>query len=432
MKRKEGTIMNNKVKWHRIAVLFLCVCLLYLCGGTENTVLGAGRKQFSNKTPIIKYVKYSEDGIKIKWEKVQNADGYNIYRKDGEGNWEFYDTVENGKKYVDAYAETGIEYQYSIEGYTYQYGKMVKTKRSKGSKTVKGIPAKVQQVDARYKSNNYVLLTWNENVEASGYYIYKSTGKAWKLIFTIEDPSVCKYKDYDIKKGEINSYKVIPYEIIENETHKGYFNVKKAIAYSATVIDVSHHNGKITWSDVKADGIDFAFIRAGYGDPDIKSGGVVDKRFARNMKYATKNGINVGVYLYSYADSVKDAKKEAKFLIKLLKEYKEFDGPVVYDFENEYRKKYKYKNSNTKIISAFCKEIKNAGYETMVYSDNNMFTKYVKYDKIKKYGIWVAYWTYDTKRYPVTLDNVLIWQYSDKGIIDGIDERTDRNVKFFY
>ena len=74
--------------------------------------------------------------------------------------------------------------------------------------------------------------------------------------------------------------------------------------------------------------------------------------------------------------------------------------------------------------------IKNAGYDTLVYSDNNMFTKYVNYKKISVYGIWVAYWTYDIERYPVTLENVRFWQYSDRGKFNGITEYTDRNVRF--
>lgn len=399
---------------------------------SENKVFARENEHFTKKMPILKYVNYSENGIKIKWEEINGADGYNIYRKYDNKKWELYDSVDKEKKYIDKYTETGIDYQYAIEGYAYSYGECIKTKRSGESKVMKGVPSKVENVDAKYKADTHILLTWNESVEASGYYIYKLTNKQWNIVTTIDDPTVCYYQDFDIEKGMMHCYKVVPYEIINGITYVGYDDVSKTVAYSDSGIDVSHHNGKITWNDVKADGIDFAFIRAGYGNPETKKGGVVDNRFARNMKYARKNGIKVGVYLFSYAESVKDAEKEAKFLIRLLNQYDEFDYPVVYDFENFNRKKYKYKKSNTKIISAFCDMMKKAGYDTMVYSDYNMLTKYVNYNKIKKYGIWVAYWTFDPKRYPVKLDNVYIWQYSDKGRIDGINERTDRNVRFFY
>lgn len=424
--------MDTKAKRCRVVVGFIFFCCLIFYGVFSKDVYASGIRSFSKVTPVLKSAKYSEDGIKIKWNRVDNAAGYHIYRKDGDGKWELYDTVKQSKKYTDTYAETGIRYQYAIKGYTYYKGKKITTKISKESKVIEGIPKKIENVSATYKSDTYVLIKWDENVEASGYYIYQSTGKAWRLLSTIDDATVCSYKDYNIQKGEAHYYKVIPYEIIDGNIYDGYLDVSEAIAYSASGIDVSYHNGNISWSDVKADGIDFAFIRAGYGDPDKKAGGVVDKKFARNIKYARKNGIKVGVYLYSYAESVSDAKKEARFLVRLLKKYGELDYPVAYDFENFNRKNFKYKKQNTKIIAAFCKIMQDAGYDTLVYSDYNMLTKYVDYNKLKKYGFWVAYWTFDPKRYPVKLENVLIWQYSDKGRIDGISERTDRNVKFSY
>ena len=39
------------------------------------------------------------------------------------------------------------------------------------------------------------------------------------------------------------------------------------------------------------------------------------------MKNAIAAGIKVGVYVYSYADSVAEAKKEAAYVISLVKNY---------------------------------------------------------------------------------------------------------------
>lgn len=46
-----------------------------------------------------------------------------------------------------------------------------------------------------------------------------------------------------------------------------YVNSRGEVIEGATLkgIDVSEHNGKIDWAKVKADGIDFAIIRCGYG-----------------------------------------------------------------------------------------------------------------------------------------------------------------------
>lgn len=60
-------------------------------------------------------------------------------------------------------------------------------------------------------------------------------------------------------------------------------------------IDVSKWQGVIDWDKVKADGVEFAMLRAGYG----QSG--VDEQFERNAQECTRLGIPFGVYWFSYA-----------------------------------------------------------------------------------------------------------------------------------
>ncbi len=59
-------------------------------------------------------------------------------------------------------------------------------------------------------------------------------------------------------------------------------------------IDVSEHNGVVDWEKVKASGIEFAMIRAGYGQ-------TVDLRFKRNVSECNRIGLPCGVYWFSYA-----------------------------------------------------------------------------------------------------------------------------------
>ena len=75
-------------------------------------------------------------------------------------------------------------------------------------------------------------------------------------------------------------------------------------------IDVSKWQGSIDWQKVENDGVDFAIIRKGYGK---ESPTKIDKKFDENYRNAKSVGIPVGVYHYSYADSVEDARKEEQF-----------------------------------------------------------------------------------------------------------------------
>lgn len=70
-------------------------------------------------------------------------------------------------------------------------------------------------------------------------------------------------------------------------------------------IDVSHNQGVIDWKRVKADGVDFAIIRCGFGMNQINQD---DTQWFNNVKGCEQNNIPYGVYLYSYADTIAKAK----------------------------------------------------------------------------------------------------------------------------
>ncbi|OZJ83365.1 GH25 family lysozyme, partial [Klebsiella pneumoniae] len=84
-------------------------------------------------------------------------------------------------------------------------------------------------------------------------------------------------------------------------------------------IDISKWNSTVDFEGVKNEGTDFLIIREGYGKKDPKQ---VDKLFHRNIQEAQKVGLPVGVYHYSYADSVSDAKAEAEFCLENIQGYK--------------------------------------------------------------------------------------------------------------
>ena len=80
-------------------------------------------------------------------------------------------------------------------------------------------------------------------------------------------------------------------------------------------IDVSEHQGNINWSHVKTDGVKFALIRAGYG----KELSQKDSQFENNYVGCKSNGVPCGVYWFSYAESVAEAKQEAQVCLQIIK-----------------------------------------------------------------------------------------------------------------
>lgn len=177
---------------------------------------------------------------------------------------------------------------------------------------------------------------------------------------------------------------------------------------TSKAIDVSRWNGDINYENVKKAGIDYVLIQCGYGSVANQK----DPYFELNYNRAHKEGLKIGAYLYSYAKTVSDAKKEAKVCLNWIKD-KTFDLPIYIDME-ETDLTSLGKTALTKITDTFCKEIEKAGYKAGVYANANWFTNYLDYNSLKKsYSIWLA--EYGSKK-DFDCD---IWQYSDTGRIAG-------------
>lgn len=186
-------------------------------------------------------------------------------------------------------------------------------------------------------------------------------------------------------------------------------------------IDVSHNNETIDWNKVKAAGVQFAMLRCGYGrkHPDQ-----IDTQFERNYKECKRLGIPVGVYHYSYATTVEDAKLEADFMLELIAG-KQFEYPVAFDIEDK-TQKFLGKNLLTEIAMAFCDKIEKAGYYTAIYSNPDWLINRLDRDKLSRFDLWLAEWR-TTKTYTGAHG---IWQYTDKGTVNGIAKAVDMDIAY--
>ena len=180
------------------------------------------------------------------------------------------------------------------------------------------------------------------------------------------------------------------------------------------IIDVSTWQGNIDWSKVKADGVQGAIIRAGFG----KVASQKDNKFERNYTNAKAVGMPIGAYWYSYATSVADAKKEAEVCLSILKG-KQFEYPIYYDLEDRSMTGCG-KSVLTQIATTFCEALENAGYFVGIYSNPNWLKNYLDYNTIKKYTLWLAHWGVSEPSYECGL-----WQYSSSGSVSGISGRVD-------
>lgn len=209
--------------------------------------------------------------------------------------------------------------------------------------------------------------------------------------------------------------------------------VGKPFQYTKAVngIDVSFWQGDIDFEKVKRSGIDFVIIRAGgatdnpaenHPDIDPRRQGV-DAYFERNYAKAKAAGLNVGVYWYSFAENVEQAKKEAESCLRAI-DGKQFEYPIFYDLENLYQFE-KGRDFCSALMETFCSTISDNGYYSAFYMSTYFAANYLNDDIKQKYDCWLAQWSGDVEYKGA----YVMWQYST-GTVDGINGDVDVDYSY--
>ena len=168
-------------------------------------------------------------------------------------------------------------------------------------------------------------------------------------------------------------------------------------------IDVSRWQGNFNFTQAKAEGVEFAILKAGGGDDGLYK----DSKFEQYYADAKNNNIPVGAYFYGDARTVNNAKEEADKFLSILAG-KQFEMPVYYDVEGAMLTVER--NLLTDIVLAFCERVENAGYFTGIYGNPNSFTNHLDDNRLTHFCHWVAYWA---KSKPTLKSGVEvgIWQF---------------------
>lgn len=195
-------------------------------------------------------------------------------------------------------------------------------------------------------------------------------------------------------------------------------------------VDVSEHNGKIAWDDVSENGIAFAVIRAGvrsYGKGEIRE----DARFKRNMRSAWFHHVERGVYFYSQAVSVEEAREEAEATLKFVGGAN-LSLPVFIDVEDtgtggKGRADHLSVQERTDIVLAFADVIREKGYTPGLYANRWFLTNQLDTAAIREKGIAIWLAEYTSKGRPSYKGSYDYWQYTEKGSLPGISGPVDLN-----
>ena len=188
-------------------------------------------------------------------------------------------------------------------------------------------------------------------------------------------------------------------------------------------IDVSKWQGAIDFSKVKEAGAEFVIIRVGHQN-GVGGEYVLDPYFKRNIRKALDNKLKVGIYFYSYADSKKEARKQAEWVIKQIKDY-DITLPIAFDFESF--TSFNIMNLSlyqlNEVAESYFSTLEDKGYDTMLYGSKNYLNAIWKYNTNK---VWIAHYT-DQTDYD---KDYMMWQLCQDGVIDGINGYVDIDILY--
>jgi len=208
-----------------------------------------------------------------------------------------------------------------------------------------------------------------------------------------------------------------------------YLESSEPLCKGLDIYDDEHKtlNGEylpLDWESIKAQGYDFVILKVG-SDYSGKS-----KTFDMDYEGAKAAGLDVGAYYYAYSSTVSGTRNDAQEVLEWIKG-KQFEYPIYYDIEENYLAESLSKDALTEIITVFIEELQVNGYYSALYVNNNWLRNILDSDTIlNRFDIWYA-------RYPETTDpqwdetkygeQLSMWQYTDKGIVEGIDTEIDLN-----
>ncbi len=186
-------------------------------------------------------------------------------------------------------------------------------------------------------------------------------------------------------------------------------------------IDVSRWQEDVDFEAVKAAGCSFVIMRIGYYYDEIN----MDEYYQQNIAAAKAAGLDVGVYLYTIANTREEIKANAAWIAEQL-DGMQLDFPVAFDWERfghfqEFEMSIRDLNE---LYILFDEEMQRYGYSTMLYSSKNYLENfwYVQED----YPVWLAHYTSETDY----TGDYMLWQRSCVGRIDGIAGDVDFNILY--
>jgi lysozyme len=189
-------------------------------------------------------------------------------------------------------------------------------------------------------------------------------------------------------------------------------------------IDVSHWQGMPDFNKVKAEGLDFVYIKSTDG---VKG---CDPLAVQHGTSAKAAGLKIGYYHFAEMNDpgvLADAESEANAFATMLGKLPAYDILPVLDIETN--KSNLSPELVREWIGTFIDTMKQKGIDIMLYSYAPFLDQYLPVGHtFGNVPLWIAqYKTEDQPTLPRGWTTYMLWQYSNQGTVDGVQGLCDVN-----
>ena len=240
----------------------------------ENTTLSSEIGTVDNITGVS----YGTTGL-VQWNKVENADGYEVYANVGNSEFQNFGTVKSNKVEIKGMHENAV-YSVKVQPFsqaengekTYgTFSAAAVLKYDIGDTETK--PDKVRNVKVSMNGND-ATLTWNEVTDADGY----------EVVVKVPSKGEYTYDAYDNQKvltdftpNSTYTAKVRAYKYVDGDRFYGDFSSTVSIRYEREIgtvqnlkVEVVDKDAFISWDSVNnADGYEMELTIPGSGSEYI-------------------------------------------------------------------------------------------------------------------------------------------------------------------
>jgi len=276
------------------------------------------------------------------------------------------------------------------------------------NKITPAILAKLTKSEA-FRNRKEVTVAWQKKIEQKQGLIRDNPLKGNKYHALLENLS---YKDIG---GLFVNY--------PNPNYQG--KISESVLSESTLkgIDVSHHNGDINWSEVKAAGIPFTFIKATEGNTFI------DPQFEKNWSEAANANILRSPYHF-YRFNVSPEEQAAHF-IKVVGDLAKTDMPPTLDLEWNYEhgKQIKAPKDLVANVVKWCEFVKEKYHKNPIIYTNGYFLDPIC-SKDNDLSSYTLYLSGKENNIPTVWEQKswTFWQNSTHDRVNGIEGMVDQDT----